>query len=195
MSNTITIENQERLNSLKVEDLRIIVTQFIDEAEKNNVKTWNKATLINKIINSELTNEELNSLFPTTTLETKKEITSTSNEPSAEALKNQILEMRKRALEPVVVTITCLDEKDISMNKECEMFSVENAYFSVGKIIPFNIPVEIPRALVDMIKEIKMSKVITLSEAQQRIQKRLSIVTRVPRYNVAIMDKEALGSK
>lgn len=198
----ISVENQERLSSLKVEDLRIIVNQFISDDEKNNVKTWNKATLINRIVNSDLTDEELESLLPVQAQDntpTTPEDTATpetqSDEPSATTLKNMIAEMRKTALEPVVVTITCLDEKDISMNKECETFSIENGHFSVGKVVPFNIPVEIPRALVDAIREIKMSKVIALSDEQQRLQKRLSVVTRVPRYNVAIMDREALGTK
>lgn len=204
----ISVENQERLSSLKVEDLRIIVNQFISDDEKNNVKTWNKATLINRIVNSDLTDEELESLLPvqaqdntpTTSEDTAKsediaKPEAQSDEPSATTLKNMIAEMRKTALEPVVVTITCLDEKDISMNKECETFSIENGHFSVGKVVPFNIPVEIPRALVDAIREIKMSKVIALSDEQQRLQKRLSVVTRVPRYNVAIMDREALGTK
>ena len=81
------------------------------------------------------------------------------------------------------------ERNDISMNKECETFTVENAYFSIGKVIPFNVPVEIPRCLAESIKEIKTHKVITLSEENQRIQKRLSNVIRVPRYNVVIQEK------
>lgn len=198
--------NYEQLISLieeqKVSILKNIVMDIVSEEEKKDVSSMNKLTLMTKIKTMSLSEEQLEELIskhiPTQEAkeETKKDepeekVITVQQAPnkSEKILQNQILEMRKKALETVIATITCLDAKDISMNKECETFTVENAYFSIGKVIPFNVPVEIPRCLAESIKEIKTHKVITLSEENQRIQKRLSNVIRVPRYNVVIQEK------
>lgn len=191
----------ERFSKLKIDRLKKIIAPLLPEEEVKTLDTWSKDNILSRLNEMNLSDEQIEELLTSNQKFKSKENDNDKSEQqttqttliveqargkSEIELKKKILQMKKEALETIVVTITPLDERDITTGKDCEIFSIENSFMSIGKIVPFNIPVELPKCLVQSIREIMIMKVVPLNDEQQRIQKRYSTVIRVPRYNVAL---------
>lgn len=118
--------------------------------------------------------------------ENKKASVSSTN-PSD--LRQLVAEMRKKAMETVIVTYSPNNTRDIESGKSAETFFVENRYFQVAKVVPFNVPCEVPRCIAQNILEALAPVYFRYDEDVARRSKKLGEYRMVPKYNVRIQEK------
>lgn len=104
-------------------------------------------------------------------------------------LRALVAEMRKKALETVIVTYSPNNTRDIEAGKTAETFFVENRYFQVAKVVPFNVPCEVPRCIAQNIQEALAPVYLRYEEDVARRAKKLGEYRMVPKYNVRVQEK------
>lgn len=104
--------------------------------------------------------------------------------------KSLSLRMRKKAMEPLVVTIQSLSTRDIEAGKKSDTIYFANEYFSVAKVVPFGVKCELPRCIVEIAKE-ALAPVYTAFEsfADQRKAGVKGVYRMQPKYSVIIHGK------
>lgn len=103
--------------------------------------------------------------------------------------KKFVAAQRKKAMETVIVTINPANPRDIEMGKTAETFFIDNQHFQVAKVVPFNVPCEVPRCIADNIKEALAPIYFQYSNEDALQIKRLGEYRMVPKYNVRIQEK------
>lgn len=138
---------------------------------------------------SESNEEELSEGIGTKMTTTKKMQSEAQNNANLQ-VRLYVSEAKKKALETVIVTVTPLDPRDIACNKECEAFTIENQYFAVGKVVPFNQPCEVERCIAELIRDTKIIKNIPNNPEEVKKTGKYSRQVVSPKYNIVINDKE-----
>lgn len=103
--------------------------------------------------------------------------------------KKFVTEQRKKAMETVIVTINPANPRDIEIGKTAETFFVDNQHFQVAKVVPFNVPCEVPKCIADNIKEALAPIYFMYSNEDALKLKKLGEYRMVPKYNVRIQEK------
>lgn len=106
-----------------------------------------------------------------------------------EQLRRLADEMKRKALETVIVTLSPADNKNKVEGKDGEAVSIVNEYFSVAKIVPYNVPCEVPRCIAEYLKTAKRNVIKELTPDEARRTNKLSIRGIAPKYNVTIQEK------
>lgn len=103
-----------------------------------------------------------------------------------------IAEAKRKANKMVIVHITPLSKEDISMNKSAELFVTGNSYFTISTLVPFNVYVEVPRAIAEVAKEATCLNVVSLNQFEQnsRKYKPIALGNMSRKYNVQVWTKE-----
>lgn len=95
--------------------------------------------------------------------------------------------LMKRALEPLIVTIQTVHDRDIEAKKKSDTIFFSNQYFSVAKVVPFGIKCELPRCIVEIAKEALAPTYIKYeSFEEQRKAGTLGNYVMRPKYSVVI---------
>lgn len=127
-----------------------------------------------------------------TTLETevKQENKKASNQVlTNDDYKRFVAAQRKKAMDTVIITITPNHPRDIEMGKTAETFFIDNQHFQVAKVVPFNVPCEVPKCVADNILEAMAPVYYKYSNEDSIILKKLGEYRMIPKYNVRIQDK------
>lgn len=103
--------------------------------------------------------------------------------------KKFVTEQRKKAMETVIVTINPANPRDIEMGKTAETFFIDNQHFQVAKVVPFNVPCEVPKCIADNIKEALAPVYFMYNNEDALKLKKLGEYRMVPKYNVRIQEK------
>lgn len=182
----------------------IIVNQLIKIGISDEDKAWIEKLIIDEEANN-LPSKDVNNIHKpkvreeyTTEIDGEKVMLST-NEINMKAktkgnqtISNLVAEAKKKAKQMVIVHITPLSKEDISINKQAESFVTGNAYFTISYLVPFNVYVEVPLAIAEIIKEATCLNVVQLSQYEQKNTQfhPMAIGTMGRRYNVQIWTKE-----
>lgn len=186
----------KRLVSVKQKDLILILKQesMISDSQAKEYLENQTFEGINDILdmvnNQRNVNNSADSLPNIEPKETNKKL----KIEDANTVAQFNLEMRKRALEPVIAEIVSLDPKDNQLNKQCETFFVDNQIFDVVRVVPFGVPCELPRCIVENIQEARFPVYRQYSEAEQKIEKSLGTYLMQPKYSVTIYNKDDIHS-
>lgn len=99
-------------------------------------------------------------------------------------------EMKKQAMRPIIIEYHSNDEADKSMQgKNAETFFIENQYFSVNKVVPYGVPVEVQYCIYENIKEAKMLVIDEIKDVVTKYRaKRESFVKMMPKYSVRVVN-------
>lgn len=103
-----------------------------------------------------------------------------------------IAEAKRKSNKMVIVHITPLSKEDIAMNKSAELFITGNAYFTISALVPFNVYVEVPRAIAEVAKESTCLNVVSLNQFEQNSRKfrPIALGNMNEKYNVQIWTKD-----
>lgn len=204
----------EYLEQLNRANLMKLYTQ-LGAKDKGNHATQTKAVLIEWLVSEGVTKEQCEEVLSEVT-ETKQEKVSQSsvvvnlNEIDPNKLKsayanndrNELLrfqnETKKKALEKVVITVTPRSQRDIEAGKTAESFFFSNQFFSVGRVVPFNIPCEVPTCIANVIKESVAPTYTEIPQNPNRIKGDIYIhatYRMTPKYNVVFHDKASLANQ
>lgn len=209
----------EYLDKLNRATLLKLYTQ-LGAKDKGNHATQTKAVLVEWLIEEGVTKEQCEEVLASVTteekVETKSETTSNSsvvvnlNEIDPNKLKsayanndrNELLrfqnETKKKALEKVVITVTPRSQRDVEAGKTAESFFFSNQFFSVGRVVPFNVPCEVPTCIANVIKESVAPTYTEIPQNPNRIKGDIYIhatYRMTPKYNVVFHDKASLGNQ
>lgn len=124
----------------------------------------------------------------------EQEIEQENKKASKQILNNDdykkfVAAQRKAAMETVIVTITPNHPRDIEMGKTAETFFIDNQHFQVAKVVPFNVPCEVPKCIAENIKEALAPVYYQYSNEDARILKKLGEYRMIPKYNVRVQEK------
>lgn len=124
----------------------------------------------------------------------EQEIEQENKKASKQILSNDdykkfVAAQRKAAMETVIVTITPNHPRDIEMGKTAETFFIDNQHFQVAKVVPFNVPCEVPKCIAENIKEALAPVYYQYSNEDARILKKLGEYRMIPKYNVRVQEK------
>lgn len=133
-------------------------------------------------------NDETESKDIGTSLTEVKKLQSKSHNNEQLNLRRLIKDAKEKAFQTVIVTVTPADPRDIETKKECEAFSIENQYFKVSRVVPFNIPCEVEKCIAQLIKDTKYVKNIVNTPSQVKETLMYSRQVMVPKYNITIND-------
>lgn len=204
----------EYLEQLNRANLMKLYTQ-LGAKDKGNHATQTKAVLIEWLVSEGVTKEQCEEVL-SEVAETKQEKVSQSsvvvnlNEIDPNKLKsayanndrNELLrfqnETKKKALEKVVITVTPRSQRDIEAGKTAESFFFSNQFFSVGRVVPFNIPCEVPTCIANVIKESVAPTYTEIPQNPNRIKGDIYIhatYRMTPKYNVVFHDKASLANQ
>lgn len=105
-----------------------------------------------------------------------------------ESLADVMLRMRRKALEPVVVTITPLDTQELGLQKDAGVFSFTNQFFTKSVVVPYNVKQEVPRCIAEVAMAMRVRTSVANNPEDFRSGKTTSLSTVVMRnkYNVII---------
>lgn len=111
--------------------------------------------------------------------------------------KNAVLAFKKKmelkAMEKVVITITPAHATTLDNEKQCETFMFANQFFSCGRVVPYNVPVEVPRCILNVIKEQQVPVYFDVSKQPQSSSiKMMTKVAMQPRFNVVELDRDTI---
>lgn len=192
------------LNSLDRKSLMKIYKEFGNK-DKGNYATQSKETLVkwlsteNKISQDDislfLNGLEITSTQSTEVIDPKKVKQSYDN-----ADKNALLhfqnEMKRKAMETVVISVIPQDKRTIEIGKQAESFCFANQFFECSRVVPFNTPVEVPRCIADVIREAVAPQYKSFENSKGVKSQEFTLYAGyplMPKYNVVELDKKALA--
>lgn len=94
--------------------------------------------------------------------------------------------------ETIICTIMPLNPNDVSLGKKAEIFTFRNLYNAKSLLVPFNIPVEIPICIYNIIKDATYR---TSEETNVNDFGTISTIQTRKKYNIVIHDKEQLKAR
>lgn len=103
---------------------------------------------------------------------------------------------RKEAEKTVIAYVSPLSREDLSIGKTAEAFITGNAYFTISVVVPFNVYVEIPKCIAEVIRETEMPIITELNTEQaSRFPNSPSSVFRLgKKYNIQVMNMEQFNN-
>ena len=206
----------EYLDKLNRATLMKLYTQ-LGAKDKGNHATQTKATLIEWLVQEGVTQEQCEAVLGNTEteeVETKQEpttkVTVDITEIDPNKLKaaytnndrNALLrfqnEAKKKAMETVIITVTPRSQRDQEVGKTAESFFFSNQFFSVGRVVPFNVPCEVPSCVASVIKESVAPVYTELPNNPNRAKGDIYVnatYVMMPKYNVVYHDKASLANQ
>lgn len=179
----------------------VIIKQLVKAEFDEEDKAWlEKLNTDNEI--EELPNKNVKNVKKTNTntafydedgnLLSTKEIEQKAVAKGKAELSSIVADARRKANRMVIVHITPLSKEDISMNKTAELFVTGNSHFTISTLVPFNVYVEVPRAIAEVAKEATCLNVVSLNQFEQNSRKfrPLALGNMSRKYNVQIWTKE-----
>ena len=123
---------------------------------------------------------------------TSKELEAKQKHNQQVSWAEQVAKAKRAANETVIAYVTPLSKEDLSMQKTCEAFITGNAYFSVSAVVPFNVYVEIPKAIAKIIRETTCPQITELSDFQrnQLPYKPIASIQNIRKYNIQVYTHE-----
>lgn len=208
----------EYLDKLNRATLMKLYTQ-LGAKDKGNHATQTKATLIEWLVQEGVTQEQCEAVLGNTETETKEveskqesntKVTVDITEIDPDKLKtayanndrNALLkfqnEAKKKAMETVIITVTPRSQRDQEVGKTAESFFFSNQFFSVGRVVPFNVPCEVPSCVANVIKESIAPVYTELPNNPNRAKGDIYVnatYRMMPKYNVVFHDKATLANQ
>lgn len=124
---------------------------------------------------------------PAAKKEPKKKSTAGRRESKQQMLKRLIRERKQEAMKTRIVTITNRDNRE-NDHTTTAYLGFENQHFSLSKVVPLDVPVELEQCLIDVAK----SCTITLHKAEMKDGKRTGnhIPVTVSKYTISYSDQQ-----
>ena len=108
---------------------------------------------------------------------------------------NKLLELKlqskKEAMETVIVKVSSNNIQDINLGKKAETISFSNEFMSVAKVVPFDIPCEVPKCIAYILKEARMPQYVPTSDPRTG---KVGDYRLVPKYNVDVYSVDEFKS-
>jgi len=180
--NPIRNKNDIIVNALVEEQVLtkdVAIDFLLKKDNKEIVQAENTAKVISNPV-SEVVTVQSKSESPDVII--SKQITSQEQQ-----LRELATKMKQEAMETLVVTITPTSESYLKDKKNGETIFFSNQFFSLAKLVPFNVKCELPRCIVEIAMEAVTPVYTSFDDIDTRKRTgRLGVYQLTPKYNVII---------